>query len=578
MRLLNRWDQKLSEELDHEIFKHIALRHLNAIVDSEVVARAIPDLVSGNPRTLLDLPCDYARLSRSDSAHLRQAQALYSKREDLELGFDKLATAKLKFRDAESLCKETNDIFRKRARGEVQFLPRVERVLSLAARKIAHVLGDVPEISKLRLRFGPGATTQIPKKNASARLKLGTFPACSAELYPLAKFVLGQMPVWYNNLQMEYVEAIKRGDKRLKKLVFPRQGLPVALAIGKVQFVPKSAKEFRSIMVEPTLNTMCQAGVGSYMAERLLTCGVNIKDQTLNQRLAKQGSVDGSLATVDLSSASDTLSIELVYDLLGLEWATFLSRFRTGTAMFDGKAITLEKFSSMGNGFTFPLETLVFHALAWATCRELGVSTRNVNTYGDDIVLPVEAYPLLCSVFTSCGFKVNGEKSFAQGPFRESCGADYYQGIDIRPVYQKTAPHTYDLFRIHNFYKRNYDDYVCNYLLQFLDPSIRLYGPDGYGDGHLLGEWVRTKKSSHARRGFGGFIFDTFTQKNRRSYQRSFGDYVLPTYTTYLSEESEDRSLLRESDARYSKVGDDFSVSVPGVSGVNRVSVYILSA
>jgi hypothetical protein len=350
---------------------------------------------------------------------------------------------------------------------------------------------------------------------------------------------------------------------------------------GEIAFVPKSAKELRSIMVEPSLNTMCQAGIGDYMADRLRSCGVDIRDQSRNQRLARKGSITGELATVDLSSASDSIATELVYDLLGLDWASFLSHFRTGSAEMDGKLLKLEKFSSMGNGFTFPLETLIFYALAYGVCVEEGVATRDVSCYGDDIIIPIEAYPLLTSVFTSCGFVINREKSFAQGPFRESCGADYYQGIDIRPVYQKDRPHVFDLFRLHNHYFRGYAEDVCTYIRSFLCPSIQLFGPDGYGDGHLLGKWVPRRKRAHALRGFGGYVFDTFTFRPKRSFRASRGDRVLPCYTIYLTEGLVDRSQLRGCDAVFPYRGashDVFSVGLPGVEEFNRISIYTLCA
>ena len=568
----HRWDQELDRDVESEIFQNLALWCLLDIDQTVEVEHLIGSLLSGDVRPLVEYDFDYSALSVSDAANLRQAQAYFSKREDLDLGYDKLATAKRKFAEAEESSKMTNECFRKRALGEFQLLPRVERVLWHASRKISSILGDIPKLSDLRFRFGPGATTQIPRRMASARAKLGTTPACSNELSPLAPKVLAEMPLW---------AAAIRED-----LGLPEEGtIPLPIQAGKIAFVPKSAKEFRTIMVEPSLNTMCQAGIGSFMAERLRSCGVDIRDQTRNQHLARKGSVDGSLATVDLSSASDTLSTELVYDLLGLEWAAFLARFRTGNAELDGHVIRLEKFSSMGNGFTFPLETLVFYALAYGTCVEEGVSTRDVSAYGDDIIIPTEAYPLLALVLTSCGFKVNAQKSFAQGPFRESCGADFFSGTDIRPVYQKTRPHVHDLFRVHNFLYRRGDLRACEYLRSFLDQSLLIFGPDGYGDGHLLGEWVGRRKRAHALRGYGGYVFDTFTFKSRKSFRTYRHDRVLPAYSTYLTESEDIRGIPSDIAGweppfeRSAEHGQDGSlgVTIPGVRGVNRISIYVFA-
>ena len=87
----------------------------------------------------------------------------------------------------------------------------------------------------------------------------------------------------------------------------------------------------------------------------------------------------------------------------------------------------------MGNSYTFELESLIFFSLAYATCTHLGLSPKNVSVYGDDVVIPVEAMNLFREVLTVCGFIINTDKSYSSGPFRESCGADYLEGLDIRP-------------------------------------------------------------------------------------------------------------------------------------------------
>jgi hypothetical protein len=132
---------------------------------------------------------------------------------------------------------------------------------------------------------------------------------------------------------------------------------------GKLEFVPKNAKTFRSTVTEPVLNGLTQLAIGDFLFDRLKRSGLDLRDQTRNQRLALEGSLTGALATLDLSSASDTISRELVYHLLPLEWAHFLGLSRTGHIKYRGQRYTLEKFSSMGNGYTFPLESLIFGLL-----------------------------------------------------------------------------------------------------------------------------------------------------------------------------------------------------------------------
>jgi hypothetical protein len=87
----------------------------------------------------------------------------------------------------------------------------------------------------------------------------------------------------------------------------------------------------------------------------------------------------------------------------------------------------------MGNGYTFELETLIFVLLSICACDEVGVSSKDVSVYGDDIIIPVEAYDVLKEVLETCGFTINEDKSYHEGPFRESCGEDYFRGINVRP-------------------------------------------------------------------------------------------------------------------------------------------------
>ena len=190
------------------------------------------------------------------------------------------------------------------------------------------------------------------------------------------------------------------------------------------------------------------------MRDRLRRFGIDLSSQERNKNLARIGSLTKALATLDLSSASDMISIELVYHLLPIEWVFFLKYFRTPVVEYQGNRHVLEKFSSMGNGFTFPLESLIFYALA-ISCVEEKELFDCVSVYGDDIIIPVKYYDTLVQVLTCCGFSVNKSKSFKNGPFRESCGGDYYEGIDIRPVYLKDRLSGFDAFRLHNFFSRN---------------------------------------------------------------------------------------------------------------------------
>lgn len=207
---------------------------------------------------------------------------------------------------------------------------------------------------------------------------------------------------------------------------------------GSVHFtVPKSDTIDRNACKEPDLNMYFQKAVGNFIRHRLRKrAKINLNDQTINQLYAKQAWGNG-LATVDLSSASDSVSIQLVQRLLPTEWFYYMDALRSKGCTIDGSEHTFSMFSSMGNGFTFELESLIFWALATATAcssPEFGLS-RTVSVYGDDLIIHKKMFHRLRRVLSYCGFTVNTKKSHFSGPIRESCGKHYHQRTDITPFF-----------------------------------------------------------------------------------------------------------------------------------------------
>jgi hypothetical protein len=192
---------------------------------------------------------------------------------------------------------------------------------------------------------------------------------------------------------------------------------------------------------------------GIYIEKRLKKIAkIDLRDQSKNQRLARKA-LDLGLATVDLSSASDTISRSLVISLLPFGWWELLDDLRSKVIFIPkeylvevapsketrrfGCLVTPEMFSSMGNGFTFQLETLIFWALTRAV-RDLSGKKGIISVYGDDIICPTSIAPRLKRVFHFFGFTVNEKKSNWTGVFRESCGKHYYDGGDVSPFYIRT--------------------------------------------------------------------------------------------------------------------------------------------
>lgn len=226
---------------------------------------------------------------------------------------------------------------------------------------------------------------------------------------------------------------------------------------SRLSFVPKTTEISRTICTEPLLNMMFQQGIASILEGRLAeTLGIRLADQPdKNRKLAQIGSVSGRFGTIDLSSASDTISLSLIQDLLPREIVTFFTRTRCPvTILPDGREVDLHMISSMGNAFTFPLQTLIFSALVYGCYRSMGLSIDrpfgsnlgNFAVFGDDIIVVSEAYGFVCKMLRRFGFEVNLDKSFNEGPFRESCGEDYFDSHNIRGVYIKTLRNDSDRY------------------------------------------------------------------------------------------------------------------------------------
>lgn len=221
-------------------------------------------------------------------------------------------------------------------------------------------------------------------------------------------------------------------------------------------YVPKETIIARTAATEPTINMFGQLGYGELLCQVLEKChGIDLSTQPdTNKWLARIGSSNGSYATIDLSSASDTIGLGLLKFILPERMLADLMLLRSPYATHEGKTVKLNMISTMGNGFTFPLQTLIFANLVLAVMTDLGVKTRDVyglrkySVYGDDIICPSQVYESVTSMLGACGFTVNKRKSYATGKFRESCGGDYFDGHPVRAVYlhhANTDAHVYSL-------------------------------------------------------------------------------------------------------------------------------------
>lgn len=604
MKCSSHWLEQLSAEASLDILRDLAFSHAS---EAGPYSEVLKDLIhKGRFRQLCEFEVDYSLEALTPDAvrHTRQALAFFQKLKYLNVGIDRERKGLEKFLEAEQLCAETNERLAMRRKGILQFPARVELVFQTAQRKIAQVLSrswkeDLPpSLEQIPLRLGPGSTRRTRKAEASIRAKMSEGVSCSEELLPLVKAMLAELPhLSTSNASLSWVDEDGQEWDRVD----------VEVITARLEFVPKNALSLRSMVVQPLLNLMYQLGYGAEIAVRLAAFGVDIRDQERNKRLAREGSFTNALATLDLSSASDTISREIVYELLPLEWAHILSRGRTTRVELPtGQVIREEKFSSMGNGFTFPLETLIFWGLAAACC---GADAGHVSVYGDDIIVPSQYADLVSEVLRYAGFNVNQKKSFSTGPFRESCGADWFRGSDVRPFYQKEWISGQSLFVLHNWYVRHGDSARAEMVKSFIHPALLLYGPDGFGDGHLIGEHERRRSRPQVANGFGGYFFESFSTKSRKEIRKDLqtdrGDFPAALYTVYvrdmvspglpLKDDDErtrwlravERPLLDLLESKLISSGQPISDcqetgrklwSLPGFDGYKKIRIYTLGA
>lgn len=296
-----------------------------------------------------------------------------------------------------------------------------DAIISIARRKIAAMLGSLSPSDILHnVCFSNGASTRLRRREGNPAFKLCGEMHVTSDVEPLLRAFLFEDPVFMKR-------ELDKGP------VHPSAVKLKVVPGSRLTTVRKNAKTDRTIAIEPEGNMLFQKAIARKIRSALRRVGIDLSDQLLNQTLAQYGSLTDSLSTIDLEAASDTISVAIVRELMPAEWFNLLDRIRTKCYTANDSSYTpFVKFSTMGNGFTFELESLIFYALTWATMRYFEVDG-HIGIFGDDIITPVEVTHKVIKMLELCGFKVNTSKSFVSGPFRESCGKHYFLGTDVSP-------------------------------------------------------------------------------------------------------------------------------------------------
>ena len=285
-------------------------------------------------------------------------------------------------------------------------------------------------------RHGPGSTAD--RLSSNAKWIMSEWTQRLERYFPHWEYLIHvDRPLFIERLKS--VDVLEPGAER-----------PV-----RVITVPKTLKTPRIIAIEPACMMFIQQGIlNSFEREFARPNGpgkfIRWKSQSPNQAMAREGSEYGNLATLDLSEASDRVSNQHVRALLenfpNLLGGVDSCRSRKADVL--GKTIRLAKFASMGSALCFPFESMVFLTIIFCgiekalnrhlSNKDINSFVGSVRVYGDDIIIPTDYVSSVIAELETFGFRVNSDKSFWTGKFRESCGKEYYAGHDVSIVRQRS--------------------------------------------------------------------------------------------------------------------------------------------
>lgn len=221
-----------------------------------------------------------------------------------------------------------------------------------------------------------------------------------------------------------------------------------------IVFVPKSILKNRTISKEPTTLQYFQQGVRScldrfFLKNKVVSHKINLHNADLSKDLAREGSLTGGLDTLDLSNASDSVTLPMVKGVFaGTPLYRALICTRSDYTRFpNGSCVKLRKFAPMGSALCFPVECLIFACICEVATLRKG-RRYHYRVYGDDIVCDSRLTSLIITILKQLNFQLNKEKSFwgsSDWNFREACGGEYINGVDVDPFRMSRGFKSYDL-------------------------------------------------------------------------------------------------------------------------------------
>lgn len=361
--------------------------------------------------------------------------------------------------------------------------PLVKEIVFRAKGWIDRLLGDYDLEEHLEACYWPKkASVGVPQRKATLENRWKTDITGSA--YHIDWFKRCYLP-WFNQPRA-FTESLNVRE----------------IGYLSAVLVDKTFKSKRMIVPNSSIGGLYSNGLGAVMTNRLRSGGYDLRVLPERHKLyARKASIDGQTATVDQTMASDNITTWLVQLCYPMRWARVLLNGRIGWLQVENELIDSPTMSTMGIGFTFPLQMVLFLGLTHA-CRDYHeelygkiATDRTISCFGDDLICPVVLKNMVEHVFLSLGLLFNADKSYWQGPFRESCGGDYFHGLDVRPAYvpqggtcMSDASYESWLYRTFNALIRRWDRDELESTVRLLLDELKtvrdkpLVVPGSYGD------------------------------------------------------------------------------------------------
>jgi len=318
----------------------------------------------------------------------------------------------------------------------IEFPPEVEPVIRKARDIISRIFHGI-NVRDIVPRHGPGAVAT--GERAGEKSNFSRIYAHTEVVYPFTEYyMLGLNQVVDQFDWLQSLTVLEHGT-------------------AEVVLVPKDSRGPRLISKEPLELQWIQQGIQKQLYAWIekhpwTSSFVNFTDQTRNRMLALASSRSNEYVTLDMKDASDRVTLRLVERLFeGVpNLLEALKASRSGfTRLPDGREVKLATFAPMGSACCFPIEAMCFYALAAAVIssrRSLEVRGRyqkylpylGIYVYGDDIIVRREDYPPLLTVFPKVGLRFNQDKCCVGRFFRESCGCDAFDGVEVTPIRLRT--------------------------------------------------------------------------------------------------------------------------------------------